>query len=179
MNSGKDKKPGATKSVALSGVMAALCFVIMYLVSVTEVFDLSGVVVCSMIIIVAVIEIGRYYPWLIWAVAGTLCMFFLPKKDIALEFVMFGGIYPMIKSYLEKLPFLPSWILKIVFFNAVFTGWFFICRLLFVLDVGLTLGVIAYVAANAFFILADIAFSMMISLYMSKLRKKFKIGGRK
>ena len=179
MNKNKDGKLSVTKSVALSGVMSALCFVIMYLVSVTEIFDLSGVVVCSMIIIIAVIEIGRYYPWLIWAVTSVLCMFFLPKKDIALEFVMFGGIYPMLKSYFEKLPVIPSWIFKIAFFNAVFTGWFFICRFLFALDVGLTLGIIAYAAANVFFILADVAFSMMIALYMSKLRRRFRIGGKK
>ena len=180
MKNNKDGKLSATKCVALSGVMSALCFVIMYLVSVTEIFDLSGVVVCSMIIIVAVIEIGRYYPWLIWAVTGVLCLFFLPKKDIALEFVMFGGIYPMMKSYFEKLPTIPSWILKIVFFNAVFTGWFFICRYLFgIKDVGFTFGLIAYAAANVFFILSDIAFSMMIALYMSKLRKKLKIGKNK
>lgn len=168
-----------TKSVALSGMFSALCFVVMYLAAVTEVLDLSGMVLCSMIVIVAVIEIGKYYPWLIWAVTGVLCMLFIPKKDIALEFVMFGGIYPMVKSYLERLPAVLSWALKIVFFNIVFTGWFMLCKFIFMLDVGMTMGVIAYLAANAFFILADVAFSMMISLYVNKLRKRFKIGRKK
>ena len=81
-----------TKSVALSGMFSALCFVVMYLAAVTEVLDLSGMVLCSMIMIVAVIEIGKYYPWLIWLVTGTLCILLIPKKDVALEFVMFGGI---------------------------------------------------------------------------------------
>ncbi len=175
----KSEKPGTTKSVALSGMMCALCFVVMYLAAVTEVLDLSGMVLCSMIVIVAVIEIGRYYPWLIWAVTSVLCMLLIPKKDIALEFVMFGGIYPMLKAYFERFPTVLSWVLKILFFNAVFTGWFMISKFIFMLDVGLTMGVIAYLAANAFFILADIAFSMMISLYLTKIRKRLKLGRKK
>ena len=171
--------PGTTKSVALSGMMCALCFVVMYLAAATEVLDLSGMVISSMIVIVAVIEIGRYYPWLIWAVTSVLCMFFIPKKDIALEFVMFGGIYPMVKSYLEKLPTALSWALKIVFFNIVFTGWFMLSKFIFGLDVGMTMGIIAYLAANVFFVLADIAFSMMISLYLTKIRKRLKTGRKK
>ena len=165
-----------TSALALSGVLSALCFVVMYIAAVTVVFDLSGMVVSSMIIIVAVIEIGKYYPWLIWLVAGTLCMLFIPKKDVALEFVMFGGVYPMMKSYFERLPTVPSWILKIVFFNAVFTGWFFLSSRLFGIDVGMTLGVVAYLAANFFFVLSDVAFSMMVTLYLSKIRPRLKLG---
>lgn len=165
-----------TAAIALSGVISALCFVVMYLASVTEVLDLSGMVLCSMIVIVAVIEIGGYYPWLIWLVAGTLCFIFIPKKDIALEFILFGGVYPMLKSYFEKLPTVFSWILKIVFFNAAFTGWFLLSSYIIGVDVGMTLGVVAYLAANFFFILSDVAFTLMVSFYITKIRPRLKIG---
>ncbi len=168
-----------TSAIALSGVISALCFVVMYIAAVTEIFDLSGMVVCSMIMIVAVIEIGKYFPWLIWLVTGTLCILFIPKKDVALEFVMFGGIYPMMKSYFERLPQIPSWILKIAFFNAVFTGWFFLSSRLLGLDVGMTLGVIAYLAANFFFVLSDILFTLMVSFYLAKLRPRLKLGRKR
>ena len=168
-----------TKSIALSGVISALCFVVMYLAAVTDIIDLSGMVLCSMIIIVAVIEIGKYYPWLIWLVAGILCMVLLPKKDVALEFVMFGGVYPMVKALFEKFPAPVAWAMKIVFFNLVFTGWFLLTKFIFGLDAGLELGVVAYLAANAFFVLADVAFSLMANLYVTKLRAKLGIGKRK
>lgn len=174
-----EKNFNRTKSIALSGVISALCFVIMYLGCVTEVLDLSAVVLSAMIIIVAVIELGHYYPWAIWLVTGVLCILLLPKKDIALEFVMFGGVYPMLKSYFEKLPQIPSWILKIVFFNAVFTGWFFIARFVFALDVGMEMSIIAYGAANIFFVLSDIVFSLMVSLYITKIRPRLKIGSKR
>ncbi|MBR6918634.1 MAG: hypothetical protein IKN38_10660 [Clostridia bacterium] len=174
------KNGSGAKDVALSGIISALCFVVMYLSSIADVMDLSAIVLTAMIISVAVIEIGRYFPWLIWAVTSVLCILLLPRKDIALEFVLFGGVYPMVKSLIErKLPTIPSWIAKIVFFNAVFTLWFFISKFVFALDVGLTLGVIAYAAANVFFIIADLAFSMMIVLYMTKIRQRLKIGKKK
>lgn len=165
-----------TKNIALSGLISALCFVAMYLASIIDVIDLSAVVLCSMLVIISVIEIGKHYPWLIWLVASVLCLLFLPRKDIALEFVMFGGIYPILKAKFEKLPTLPSWIVKIVFFNAVFTGWFFLSKYLFALDVGLELGIIAYVAANVFFVLADIFFTLMISMYITKIRPRLGFG---
>ena len=175
----KSKKPSTAKSVALSGILAALCFVIMYIAAVTEILDLSGMIVCMVLSAVAVIEIGSYYPWLIWVVCGVLCFFFIPKKDIALEYIMFGGVYPVLKSAFEKLSAIPSWILKLVFFNAVFTGWFFLCRFIFAPNIDLTLGVVAYLAANAFFILSDVALTMMISFYIRNLRKRLKFGSKK
>lgn len=168
-----------TKSIALSGVISALCFVIMYLASIIDVIDLSAVVLCAMIIIVSVIEIGRYYPWLIWLVTGVLCMLLLPRKDIALEFVLFGGVYPMLKSYFERLPIVLSWIIKLVYFNIIFTGWFFLSEYVFGVKVDLALGIIAYVAANAFFVMSDVVFTMMVSLYMTKIRPRLKIGRKK
>ena len=159
--------------------MSALCFVLMYLSSLTEVLDLCAMVACSVLIIICVIETGKIYPWLIWAVTGILCMLFIPKKDIALEFVMFGGIYPMIKSYAEKLPLVFAWIAKLVFFNAAFTAWFFIATSLFTPDVGLKLGPVAYAVANVFFIVADVAFTLTVSLYMAKIRPRIAKGQKK
>ena len=173
------KTSSGAKSVALSGMMSALCFVIMYIASVTDIFDLAAAVLCALLIIICVIEIGGRYPWLVWLVTSVLCLLLLPRKDIALEFVLFGGIYPMIKSYVEKLPTVISWILKIAFFNAVFTGWFFLSIKLFgvsVDTVGIKMGLVSFLGANAFFIFTDVCFSLIISAYMTKLRKKFKFG---
>ncbi|MBR0302404.1 MAG: hypothetical protein IJQ80_00985 [Clostridia bacterium] len=178
----KKSTAGAAKSVALSGILSALCFVIMYIGAVTDILDLSVVVLSALIVVVAVIELGGRYPWMIWLVASILCMLFLPRKDIALEFVLFGGVYPMIKSLVERLPVVLAWILKLAYFNAVFTAWFFLSVRFFGIGtdvIGVKLGTVAYLAANAFFIFTDVCFSFMISAYMTRLRKKFKFGKNK
>lgn len=165
------------RNLALSSLMAAACFILMYVCSLTEVLDLCAAVVCAMIIIVSVIEIGGIYPWLIWLVTSTLCLIFIPDKFIALEFVLYGGLYPMIKAYLEKYPAFISWTLKFTFFNVVLTGAFFIAKLLFGMkDVGFKLSVGAYILANIFFLISDIAFTLMVSIYMTKIRPRIKPG---
>lgn len=164
-----------TKNLALSSLMAAACFVLMYVGSVSGVFDLCAVVACAMIVIFAVIEIGGIFPWLIWLVSSTLCIFMVPDKFVALEFALFGGIYPMIKASLEKYPPFISWSLKFAFFNVVFTGAYYIATYVFsIYNLGFTIGVAAYVLANIFFFIADVAFTLMISIYMTKLRPRLK-----
>ncbi|MBQ7715563.1 MAG: hypothetical protein IJT70_06820 [Clostridia bacterium] len=171
----RDKnKQGSAGDIALAGILCALCFVLTYFSSMIDVVDLSAVILSACVVTVSVIEIGRYYPYLIWIAAGILCMLLVPRKDIALEFIMFGGIYPMIKSLAERLPKLLSWVVKIVFFNAVFTLWYLAVRFLFGLEAGFTFGVVAYLAANAFFILADVFLTMAISLYIQKIRPRIR-----
>lgn len=164
-----------TKKLALSSIFTALCFVVMYLGGLTQVLDLCAVVLSALVVIIAVIELGGMWPWLIWAVTSVLCIFFIPDKFIALEFVIFGGIYPMIKAWLEKFPAFISWSMKILYFNLAFTGAYFASTYIFGMrDVGFVLKMPAYLAANVFMILADVCFSLLISLYFAKLRPRIK-----
>ena len=173
MKSKTSKSFEKARNLALSSLMAGACFAIMYVCSLTGVFDLCAVVICSMIVIVAVIEVGGIYPWLIWLVSGTLCMIFIPDKFAAMEFALFGGVYPMIKAYLERYPAFISWTLKLTFFNIVLTGAFYIAKFFFPgTDVGFTLGAGAYALGNIFFIMADITFSLLISMYFTKIRPR-------
>ena len=175
----KKSSASTTKDLALSGLLSALCFVLMYICAATEIFDLCAVIVSSAIIVVSMIEAKGFWPWLIWLVTGTLCLLLIPRIDIALEFVLFGGVYPMIKAFIEKLPKVPAWALKLVFFNTVFTGWYYLSKLLFACDPGFDFGVVAYLAANVFFVLSDVFLSVAAVTYVNKLRPRLGIGKRK
>lgn len=164
-----------TKKVALSGIFSALCLVIMYIGALSGIGDLLAVVVSAMIVVIAVIEAGGIFPWLIWAVTGVLCLFFLPDKYVALEFVLFGGIYPMVKSYLERFPLFISWSMKILYFNVAFAGSFALAKFVFyVSDIGFELKIASFILANLFFILSDVFLSLMISMYMVKVRPRIR-----
>lgn len=170
----------STKKLALSALFAALCFITMYIGNIAVVFDLCSVTVSALIIIISVIEIKGMYPWLIWAVTSTLCLLILPDKYVALEFIMYGGIYPMIKSLLERLPIFAAWIAKILYFNAAFTLSVLIAKKVFLAaDIGFELKGIAYICANIFFIISDICFTLLISSYIRTIRPRLKIGSRK
>lgn len=164
-----------TKKLALSSIFAALCLVIMYIGGLTQIFDLCAAVLSALIVIIAVIELGGVWPYLIWAVTGTLCIFFIPDKFIALEFVLFGGIYPMIKAWLERFPSFIAWAMKILYFNIAFSAAFLAATYIFGMrELGFELKIPSYIAANIFFILADVCFSLLISLYFTKLRPRIK-----
>lgn len=170
----------STKKLALAALFSALCFILMYLGAAAVVFDLCAVTVSALVIIFAVIEIGGMYPWLIWAVSGTLCLLLLPDKYAALEFALYGGIYPILKALIEKLPRLLSWAVKICYFNAAFTLSAVIAKYIFgISDIGFELKIVSFALANVFFILSDICFTLLISSYYTKLRPRLRLGKRK
>lgn len=165
-----------TKKLVLSAIFSAACFLLMYVGALTEVTDLCAVVICALIVIVAVIELRGMWPWMIWLVTSTLCLFLLPNPQISLEFVLFGGLYPMVKAFLEKYPLFIQWTLKLTFFNLAFAGTFYGSVYLFGFDnIGFKLNIIAFLLANIYFLISDFAFTMIISIYMVKIRPRLKL----
>lgn len=175
MNKRENKNFENTKKTALSGIITALCVVIMYVGSASGIGDLLAVSVSALLIVFAVIETGGIFPWLIWAVTGVICFFFLPDKYSALEFILFGGIYPMIKSRLERFPPFIAYAMKLLYFNLAFTASILIAKyLLTSIDIGFEVKIVSYIFANVFFIISDVWLSLMISVYMAKIRPKIK-----
>ncbi len=169
------KKNNNTKKLALASVLSALCFIMLLLGSVITVLDLSTAAIASFIIIFCVIELGGYYPYLVWLTVSFISLLMLPDKFGALVFALFSGIYPILKSYLERLPRVLSWVLKLVCFNIVLTLIITLSR--FVLGIPaeeIDFSVMVYGVCNITFILYDIASTRIISLYLFKLRKRFK-----
>lgn len=167
-------KKNSTYKLAFSSVMAALCFVFLFLGSVITVLDLSSAALTSIILILCVIEAGGFYPWLVWAVVSLISLLLLPDKFGALVFCAFTGYYPMLKGYIERLP-RPLHILKLVIFNIALTAIIFISnKLLGLPETEITYSVTVYLVCNAVFILYDIAMTRMLSFYIIKLRNRFK-----
>ncbi len=157
-------------------MLSALGVVVLYLGSVIEVLDLTTVAVASMMIFFAVLEMGNPFPYLIYFVTSILSMLLLPSKFGAVFYLLFGGIYPILKSFMERLPRLLAWILKFVYFNAVMTLVIAASLYLFHVedtDVGFNLAF--YGLGNATFFLYDIASTRLITLYLYKLRKRLRL----
>ena len=155
--------------------MSALCFIILLLGSIITVMDLSCAAAASLLIIFCVIELGGYYPYLVWLTVSFISLLMLPDKFGALIFALFTGIYPILKSYIERLPGAISWLLKLLIFNAVLT--LIITASRFILGIPaeeIDFSVFVYGICNLTFILFDIALTRLISLYLFKLRKRFK-----
>ena len=55
-----------TKKITLSAMMVALSTAFMVLGAAINVLDLTVCALASMLVVFVYIEIGSYYPWLVW-----------------------------------------------------------------------------------------------------------------
>jgi len=157
-------------------MLCALGVVILYLGSVIEVLDLTTVAMASLFVFFAVLELGNSFPYLIYLVTAILSLLLLPSKFGPAVYLLFGGIYPIIKAYLERLPMLLSWVLKLVYFNGVMTLLVAASLYLFHVedpDVGFNLAF--YGLGNVTFLLFDVATTRLVTFYLLRLKKRLKL----
>ena len=165
-----------TKCIAFSAILSALSVVILYLGSLLEVLDLSCAALASFAVVLVVIELGGVYPYLVWLCTSTLSLVLLPNKFIALVYLLFAGIYPILKARLDGLRAVFSWAVKISVFNVALILTWLATKFIFSLQSEpFALEVVFFALANLAFVLYDIAMSRIILLYIVKIRKRLKI----
>lgn len=167
-----------TRKLALCGVFAALCIVFLWLLGMT-VLDLSVLVVCALMTMLLVVEAGEKMTWLYAAATAVLTLLLLPSKFYAIQYILFGAVYPILKLHFEKLPAVFAWPVKISCLDSMLLLCVVLAQVLFKLgDEFFPLSWITIGLGTLFFILFDLTLSLCISLYIVKLRKKLKIGRR-
>ena len=168
-----------TKYITLSAMLSALGVVLLSLGSLIEVLDITNAVLASMLCIYAVIEMGGAYPWMIWLVTSTLGLLLLPVKTPAVFYALFAGFYPIVKEKLEKLKRPLSDLFKLVVFHVCLGGIVLVMTLFIPNALGLEdakwMPVVLYLMSLAVFVLYDIALTRLISFYLIRLRKRFRI----
>ena len=179
-----------TKKLTLCATLAAMGVVLLLIGGFIEVLDLSMAALASFFCIFAVIEMGRGYPWMVFAVTGILAVVIMPQGLGGWLYLIFFGYYPILKEKIEKL-FMPlAWLLKLIVFNLAVTVYAVICYFLFfgqlealfneaaslLGGVGNGAVIIAaiYLVLNIVFVVYDVALTNLITLYLVKLRKKFR-----
>lgn len=185
MNMGKSKR-NFTKKIALSAILSALGVVFLAIGSLIEVLDLSSAAIAGFVIVIAVIEIGGYYPVMMYFVISILSVLVLPNKYPALFFIFFGGFYPIFKAYLERFHFIVAWVVKFSMFNIFLAFMMFAVNFLSkrgflpplesLPDNSMykfleNIKIIVFIVANFVFLLYDIAMTRIINLYIIKIRK--------
>ena len=180
-----------TKKLTLSAVICALGVVLLSIGSLVQTVDLSAAALASFMCIFAVIELGGAYPWAIYVVTGLLSVILTPYGMAGWFYIAFFGYYPMVKEKLERLPKFFSWVLKILVLNVALFLCVLISYFLFFASSGGGLmdaffkifgdegfaeifAVAMVFAVNAVFVIYDIALTSVISMYINRLRHRFK-----
>ena len=168
-----------TKYLTVCAMLAALGVVLMGIGSLFDVLDLTAAVLASMLCIYAVIELGGFYPWMIWLSSSILGFLLLPMKTPAIFYALFFGFYPILKALFERMKTPLCWIFKLLAFHASLALIVLLLRLFLpsMLDMGgmAWLPPVLYVMCLFCFLVYDVALTRVITLYLVRWRDRFRI----
>ncbi len=161
----------ATKRLAVCAVLTALGVTLSWLGSLVGVLDLCTPFLTALLLIPIVIEYGNGYPWGVWAATALLSLFLLPSKSPAAVYLIFG-YYPILKSYLERLPRALCLLLKQLLFLGVDMALVFGSCYLFGVEDAMPHWYPVVLTAGGFIVLnlVDLALTRLISVYLFKYR---------
>ena len=167
-----------TKKITLSAMATALGAVIMLLGSVIETLDLTVCALASLLVVLIYLEIGSYYPWLVWICTTLTTALLYSGSLVWIEYFLIFGIFPLIKAYIERLPKWSWLIVKLLYINAMIWGIFCVAELLlgipFFGEDTLVMKIVLYVLINVAFVAYDFFITVMVRFYYDKLRPRFK-----
>ena len=165
--------------IALGGLLTALGVVPMFLTGLIPIGTYALPAIAGVLLIVAVIEIGAKWAWMIYAAVAVLSLLFAADKEAALLFVLFFGYYPVLKSFLERISNkVLSWISKFAVFNVAVVACFFLAVNFLQLPedsftvFGIYLPWVFLILGNAVFLIYDIALSGLVATYVEKLHHR-------
>lgn len=167
--------------VSLGGIVAALSIVLMFLTSVLPFGTFAFPMISGILLCVIVIEIN--YPWAFatYFAVSALSFLILADKEAALYYAAFFGIYPIIKSFIERLRLKPlQYLIKYGFFNIAMIAAFYIGITLLSIPkesfmiFGFYVPWVFLIVGNLFFILYDISVTRLVTVYLIKWHKKIR-----
>lgn len=165
-----------TKKLALSAMLTALGVVMMLLGAVIEVLDLSVGAIASLIVVFVFVEIGKPYHWLVWICTSLITALIYPGSALWIEYLLIFGIYPILKSYIERLPKWSWWPIKLLYINAV-VGMLALAMekilgIPFFEDEGTFMRVVFWILLNVAFVLYDVFLKVLLRVYFVKYRER-------
>lgn len=166
---------GGKKSAntALGGAMAAGSLVLLWLACVTPSGRIGLTAAAGLFPMAATLYAGRAAGYLCWGAASLLGMILLPDKGVALLFLAFLGLYPVVKGRIETLGRMRvEWGLKLCWFELTLTLFWFIFQRLFLPNVPEWLvrnALLLYILGGLVFVCYDIGLSRLITLLRTRL----------
>ena len=164
--------------VALGGIVAALCVVLLFLTGVFPFATYALPALAGVLLILIVMEIGVKWAWLTYAAVAILALIVTPDMEAKLLFVLFFGYYPIIKAKLEHIRNrVLEWAVKLLLFNASIAAVYGLILYVFsvaeVVEEWGKYGIpVLFIGANVTFVTYDIALTKLISEYVARIRPR-------
>ena len=164
----------SASKVAYPAVLGALSRVQVYIGSIAPTGNWGIIAVAGLLPSAAVISVGLQAGFLCWACVSILAFLLIPDKFCVLMFAVLFGLYPMVKSLIERLRRRPlEYVLKLVFFNLAFTVLYVVMKNAVLASLPEVFSVVwvLYLAGNVVFLLYDFGFSKLIGAYIARIQR--------
>ena len=163
--------------VALGGIVAALCIVLMFLTGVFPALYIAAPMAAGVLMIVLVEEVSVGWGWLTYIAVSLLALIVTFDKEAALMFILFFGYYPILRQNLEHIKQkLLRVFAKLLLFNVflVLDWWLtvYVLGLPSFDDTAPYMYAVLIIAANAMFFFYDKLLSRMGWFYHKVFVKK-------
>ena len=160
------------KEITLSAVLTALTIIVLYLNLLLPISTLSILTLASLLIPIALIR-GSMKSAIFVYIASSIIGFFILPINIIILYILFFGIYGIVKFYIEKINKLPLEIfIKILFFNLMLFLSFFIFKAFIAIEITkLPIWMFLIIAQFAFLVF-DYALTLLISFYLQRIHTK-------
>lgn len=164
------------KKITLSGLLLAFTVISVFFAANLPTSRLSLYALSSLFIAVIIIEAGIKSGWTFYLASAILSVILIPRLGV-IPFVVFFGIYGIIKYYAELLKSrVFEYLIKLVYFNiCLVLGLFFLKEILLS---GASLSMPVYLLAaglEAVFIFYDYIYTLFIRFYSNTLKPRLKL----
>ncbi len=162
-----------TKRIALNGILGAFAVICLVLATVLPTNRISLYALSSFFVAVSIIESGVKSGWIFYTATSMLALILVPNKFGVIPYVIFFGIYGIVKYYVEKLnKIAPEYVIKFIFFNISAGIAALTVRQLFSVNLTIVLPWwVLVIALEIVFFLYDFVYTLFIKYYREKLRK--------
>jgi len=165
------------KRLALGGILAALTLITLYAESVLPTSKLSLYALSSFFVSVIVIESGIKWAWIFYIASSILALIILPDKIALIPYLVFFGVYGILKFYIEKIRnIIVELILKYAYFNLCLLLALLLIKKIFLdmLNIAFSLWILI-VVLEVVFLVYDYAFTFFIQYYNKRIRTVLKL----
>ena len=172
-----------SSSVAMGGVICALCVVVMLSGSIIPAATFCAPALAGALLMAVAVDAGMKQAWTCYGVVALVSLLFVPDKEMALFFVLLFGYYPLLKAYLQRLPgHVMPFCCKLAVFNLAVVAVYSLLLFVFPMP-GLVeefaesqpwMLAVLLVLGNVSFVIYDSALFHVVHLYVRRIRPRLR-----
>ncbi|GAA0817389.1 hypothetical protein [Clostridium tertium] len=160
------------KEITLSAILVALTNIILYLNFLLPISTISILTLASLLIPIALIKGSIKSAFLVY-IASSIIGFFILPINIILLYILFFGIYGIVKYYIEKLNKLYLEIFcKMIFCNISLFISIFVFKSFIAIEITKLPLSLLWIIAQPVFLIFDYALTLLISFYMQRIHNR-------